>query len=44
MTHFDIVIVGGGIAGASLGARVAGRAKVAILEAEDHCAYHTTGR
>ncbi len=44
MGHFDIVIVGGGIAGASLGARVAGRAKVAILEAEDHCAYHTTGR
>jgi len=44
MTHFDFVIVGGGIAGASLAARIAGRGRVAILEAEDHCAYHATGR
>lgn len=44
MTHFDIAIVGGGIAGASLGARIAGRAKVAILEAEEHTAFHATGR
>src|SRR4051794_17248040 len=44
MSDFDIVIVGGGIAGASLGARIAGKAQVAILEAEDHCAFHSTGR
>lgn len=44
MSQFDVVIVGGGIAGASLGARIAGRARVAIIEAEDHCAMHATGR
>ena len=42
---FDIVIVGGGIAGASLGAELAraGRA-VVILEAEEQCRFHATGR
>lgn len=44
MSHFDIVIVGGGIAGASLGARIASRARVAIIEAEEDCALHSTGR
>ncbi|MEO5773389.1 MAG: FAD-dependent oxidoreductase [Sphingomicrobium sp.] len=44
MSNFDIIIVGGGIAGASLGALLAGRARVAILEAEEHCAFHATGR
>lgn len=44
MSDFDIVIVGGGIAGASLGARIAGKRRVAIIEAEEHCAYHSTGR
>jgi D-arginine dehydrogenase len=44
MSEFDIVIVGGGIAGASLGARIAGKARVAIVEAEDHCGRHSTGR
>jgi D-arginine dehydrogenase len=44
MSDFDIVIVGGGIAGASLGARIASRARVAIFEAEEHCAMHSTGR
>jgi D-arginine dehydrogenase len=44
MTDFDVLIVGGGIAGASLGARIAGRARVAILEAEANCAVHSTGR
>ncbi|MES2137127.1 MAG: FAD-dependent oxidoreductase [Pseudomonadota bacterium] len=44
MNHFDIVIVGGGIAGASLGAEVAGERKTLIIEAEDQCGYHSTGR
>ena len=44
MTDFDIIIVGGGIAGASLGAVLAGNVRVAILEAEEHCAFHATGR
>src|SRR6185295_12067744 len=44
MTDFDIVIVGGGIAGASLGAEVAGKRRTLILEGEDQCGYHSTGR
>lgn len=44
MSEYDILIVGGGIAGASLGAVVAERRRVAIIEAEDHCAMHATGR
>ena len=44
MSNFDIIIIGGGIAGASLGALLAGKCKVAILEAEEHCAFHSTGR
>jgi len=41
---FDIVIVGGGIAGASLGAEVAGKRRSLIIEAEAQCGYHATGR
>ena len=41
---FDVVIVGGGIAGASLGAEVAGLRRTLIVEAEEHCGYHSTGR
>jgi D-arginine dehydrogenase len=44
MSEFDVIIIGGGIAGASLGAEIAGRRRTLILEAEDHCGYHTTGR
>ena len=44
MTEFDVIIVGGGIAGASLGAEIAAKRRTLIIEAEDHCAYHTTGR
>ena len=42
---FEIVIVGGGIAGASVGAELAsaGR-KVVILETEEQCGLHSTGR
>ena len=41
---FDVVIVGGGIAGASLGAEVAGKRRTLIIEAESQCGYHATGR
>ncbi len=40
----DILIVGAGIAGASLAARLAGQARVTIVEAEDQPGYHATGR
>ena len=44
MEAYDIVIVGGGIAGASLGARLAGDRKMLIIESEDLCGRHATGR
>lgn len=40
----DVVIVGAGIAGASLAAEVAGSASVLLLEAEAQPGYHSTGR
>ncbi|MBI1330838.1 MAG: FAD-dependent oxidoreductase [Alphaproteobacteria bacterium] len=40
----DVIIIGGGIAGVSLAGRLAGRAKVLLLERENQLAYHTTGR
>jgi D-arginine dehydrogenase len=40
----DVLIIGGGIAGASLGAALAGRLKVLIAEAEDQPGVHSTGR
>ena len=42
--HADIVIIGGGIAGASLASELAGAASVLILEAEAQPGYHSTGR
>ena len=44
METYDIVIVGGGIAGASLGARLVDVASILIIEAEDLCGRHATGR
>jgi D-arginine dehydrogenase len=44
MSDFEVLIVGGGIAGASLGARLARQLSVAIIEAEEHCGFHSTGR
>ena len=44
MTSVDVLIVGGGIAGASLGARLAEDMRVMIIEAEDICGRHATGR
>ena len=44
MDQFDVLIVGGGIAGASLAARLAGSMRVLMIEAEDMCGRHATGR
>ena len=44
MESFDIIIVGGGIAGASLAARLSGECRVLLLESEDLCGRHATGR
>lgn len=44
MKHFDAIIVGAGIAGASLAAEIAPLMSVLILEMEDQPGYHTTGR
>lgn len=41
---FDVVIIGGGMAGASLGAQLAGHARTLILEMEPVAGYHATGR
>ncbi len=44
MNHIDVIIIGGGIAGASTACFLSPRARVLILEAEAHVGYHTTGR
>jgi D-arginine dehydrogenase len=44
MTDFDVIIVGGGIAGASLGAEIVASRRTLIIEAESLCGYHSTGR
>src|SRR5208283_4585614 len=41
---FDVVIVGAGIAGATVGAHLAPTHRVALVEAEETAGYHSTGR
>jgi D-arginine dehydrogenase len=41
---YDFAIIGGGIAGASVAANLVDHASVILLEAEDICGYHSTGR
>ncbi|WP_340137524.1 FAD-binding oxidoreductase [Aurantiacibacter aquimixticola] len=41
---FDVVVIGAGIAGASIAAEIAAHRTVLIAEAEEHPGYHTTGR
>jgi D-arginine dehydrogenase len=40
----DIIVIGGGIAGASVAARLAGDHDLVVLEMEDRPGYHSTGR
>ncbi|MEM5493036.1 FAD-binding oxidoreductase [Hoeflea sp. AS16] len=42
--HYDIIVIGAGMAGASVAAELAGTGRVALLERENHPGYHTTGR
>jgi D-arginine dehydrogenase len=44
MIECDVCVVGGGIAGASVAALLAGERRVVLIEAEAHPGYHTTGR
>lgn len=44
MMTADIIVIGAGIAGASVAAHLASDHKVAILEMEDRPGYHSTGR
>jgi D-arginine dehydrogenase len=41
---FDIVVIGAGMAGASIAAFLSEHRRVALLEAEEAAGYHTTGR
>jgi D-arginine dehydrogenase len=43
-TAFDIIVIGAGIAGASVAAELAGAHRVLLLEREAQPGYHTTGR
>ena len=43
-TVYDVIVVGAGMAGASLAAELADEARVLILEMEERPGYHTTGR
>jgi len=40
----DVVVIGGGIAGLSVAARLSGHARVTVLEAESAPGYHSSGR
>lgn len=42
--HADVIVVGAGIAGASVAAELAARGRVVVLERESQPGYHTTGR
>ncbi|MFM1778332.1 MAG: hypothetical protein RL741_950 [Actinomycetota bacterium] len=44
MSNFDAIVIGGGIAGASIGYELSNDRSVCMLEMEDALAFHTTGR
>ena len=41
--EYDFIIIGGGIAGLSVGGRLATSGSVCVLEAEDVIGYHASG-
>lgn len=43
-SNWDVIVIGGGIAGVSIGYELAEHADVCLLEMEATLAYHTTGR
>ena len=43
-THFDLIVLGAGMAGASVAAELAPQRRVLLLELEDQPGRHTTGR
>lgn len=44
METLDIIIIGAGMAGASIAGELSGRARVLLLEREEQPGYHSTGR
>src|SRR4051794_2082386 len=44
MTETGVIVIGGGIAGASAAFEIARSVPVVVLEQENFCGYHTTGR
>lgn len=42
--RFDVLVIGAGIAGATVAAQLAPRRRVALLEAEESAGFHATGR
>jgi len=44
MLDADVIIVGGGIAGAGAAYEISRFASVVLLERETRCGYHSTGR
>jgi D-arginine dehydrogenase len=40
----DILVIGGGVAGLSAAARLSGKARVTVLEAEEQIGFHSSGR
>lgn len=44
MEHVDFLVIGGGIAGLSAAARLAGHGRVLVIEAEEAVGYHSSGR
>jgi len=44
MSGYEVLVIGGGMAGVSIAAELAAGGTVGLLEMEDRLAYHTTGR